>query len=246
MANRRMFSKAITSSAKFLKMPLETQALYFHLAQNADDDGVCEGFMVMRLIGSSEDSLRILTAKNYIKVLNDDLVIFIVDWLEHNKIRADRKTDSIYKKLLEESIPNIQLLESKERADRKKDNVGTSQGQPEDGIGKVRLGKVSKENTLSRDVKDIISYLNEKAGKDFKPSTKKTQSLIKARFNEGFKLEEFKKVIDNKVKDWLKDSAMCKYLRPDTLFGPKFEGYLNESPVKEVTVQEDNRYRIKE
>ena len=62
----------------------------------------------------------------------------------------------------------------------------------------------------------------------------KTQKLIKARITEKFTVEDFKKVIDIKTQEWLKDSTMNKYLRPETLFGNKFEGYLNESEGKNV------------
>lgn len=77
-------------------------------------------------------------------------------------------------------------------------------------------------------VRDIVAYLNENALKNFKPEAGKTKRLIQARFNEGFCLEDFKKVIDNKCFDWIGDSRMSKFLRPETLFGPKFEAYLNE------------------
>jgi len=137
MAERRMFSKKITESARFIKMPTDTQALYFHLGIRADDDGIVEAFTVMRLVGATEDSLKLLAAKNFVRVLNDDLVTHITDWNEHNLIRADRKVDSIYKGLLLEVVPEIELVEPKQRADRS----GTSQGQPKDCIGKGRVGK---------------------------------------------------------------------------------------------------------
>ena len=70
--------------------------------------------------------------------------------------------------------------------------------------------------------KDIIDYLNIKAETNYKPTTRKTKDLIKSRFNEGFTLEEFKKVIDNKTREWKYNAEMCKYLRPETLFGTKF------------------------
>ena len=76
--------------------------------------------------------------------------------------------------------------------------------------------------------KDIIDYLNFKAGTNYRSNTNKTKSLIKARFNEGFTLEEFKIVIDKKCIEWLNNKDMSKYLRPETLFGTKFEGYLNQ------------------
>lgn len=75
---------------------------------------------------------------------------------------------------------------------------------------------------------DIVSYLNEKVGKSFKHTTAKTRSLIKARFKDGFTINDFKQVIDIKAAQWLNDSHMSQYLRPETLFGTKFESYLNE------------------
>ncbi|HDB3842546.1 TPA: conserved phage C-terminal domain-containing protein [Staphylococcus aureus] len=75
--------------------------------------------------------------------------------------------------------------------------------------------------------KEIIDYLNEKTGKKFKHNTTKTKDFIKARWNQDFRLEDFKKVIDIKTAEWLNTDS-DKYLRPETLFGSKFEGYLNQ------------------
>lgn len=93
---------------------------------------------------------------------------------------------------------------------------------------------VKENNTISNNTinnkeiyKYIVEYLNEKANKNFKPTTKSTQRLINARLNEGFSLDDFKKVIDIKSSQWL-GTDMEKYLRPQTLFGTKFESYLNE------------------
>ena len=77
---------------------------------------------------------------------------------------------------------------------------------------------------------EIIDHLNQKTGKNFKPDTQKTKTLVKARFAEGFTVDDFKKVIDLKTKEWLNDKHWQKYLRPETLFGTKFESYLNEAP----------------
>lgn len=76
----------------------------------------------------------------------------------------------------------------------------------------------------------VIKYLNAKAGTNYRATSKATQRLIKARFNEGMTTKDFKKVIDTKCDDWLKDPKMCGYLRPATLFGSKFESYLNQKP----------------
>ena len=78
---------------------------------------------------------------------------------------------------------------------------------------------------------EILDYLNGKIGTSYRASSKATQRLIKARSNEGFEVEDFKRVIDNKVASWGKDPKMSQYLRPNTLFGTKFEAYLNEQAV---------------
>jgi len=77
--------------------------------------------------------------------------------------------------------------------------------------------------------KEIIEYLNEKADKQYRYTTPKTRELIKARWNEGFTLDDFKKVIDNKTLEW-KNTKWENYLRPVTLFSTKFESYLNDDP----------------
>ena len=79
--------------------------------------------------------------------------------------------------------------------------------------------------------REVIEYLNSKIGTSYKVSSKDTRKHIKARFDEGYTLEDFQKVIDNKVSEWGKDPDMVKYLRPATLFGTKFESYLNQKTV---------------
>ena len=78
-----------------------SQALYMHLVMNADDDGVVEAFSIMRLAAATEENLQELADRKFIRLLNEDLVAHILDWDENNKIRSDRKRDSIYKDLLE-------------------------------------------------------------------------------------------------------------------------------------------------
>lgn len=76
-----------------------------------------------------------------------------------------------------------------------------------------------------------INYLNEKADKSYKSTTQKTKSLINARIRDGFTLDDFKKVIDTKTQQWKTNADMNKYLRPETLFGTKFESYLQEENI---------------
>ncbi len=91
----------------------------------------------------------------------------------------------------------------------------------------VQCNNTSINNTSINIYSRVVDYLNEKANTKYRSTTKKTKDLIKARMNEGFTEEDFKKVIDVKVKEWI-NTDMVKYLRPETLFGTKFEGYLNQ------------------
>ncbi|WP_405077051.1 conserved phage C-terminal domain-containing protein [Lactobacillus jensenii] len=86
----------------------------------------------------------------------------------------------------------------------------------------------TKKIDKSKQVKAIVQFLNEKTGSHYRASSAKTKKLIHARLKEGFTVDDFEKVIVKKCKDWKNDSKMAKYLRPETLFGTKFEGYLNE------------------
>lgn len=89
--------------------------------------------------------------------------------------------------------------------------------------------------------KEVVDYLNNSAGTNYRASSKKTRELIKARINEGYTIEDFKVVIEKKTREWINDNKMKAYLRPETLFGTKFEGYLNQ-PVKELTTKDLTPY----
>lgn len=106
---------------------------------------------------------------------------------------------------------------------------------------KVKESKVKESkvvNTLSGNptldakknlVAEVVEFLNQQTGAHYRANTPKTRRLIETRIKEGFGLDDFKVVIAKKAKQWLHDPKMSKYLRPETLFGTKFEGYLNES-----------------
>lgn len=102
-------------------------------------------------------------------------------------------------------------------------------------------------NTTKKKEKDnniyslVIDYLNRKAFTNYRSTTKNTQGFINARLKEGYVVEDFKKVIDSKSREWL-GTDFEKYLRPSTLFGTKFENYLNEANKKEpIAVGSENK-----
>jgi uncharacterized phage protein (TIGR02220 family) len=96
----------------------------------------------------------------------------------------------------------------------------------------VKFEQVVKPKIIENNIyTEIIQYLNESAGKNFKSNTKIYKDKIDARISEGYVLEDFKKVIEIKCKKWL-NTKMADYLTPTTLFGDKFVNYVNENPTK--------------
>lgn len=106
----------------------------------------------------------------------------------------------------------------------------TANGQQTDSK-RYRNNKEENENNGKNDNKEqiyIVQLLNNLTGKTFRHSSDKTRRIIKARLSEGFTVEDFETVINKKTEQWKNDPQMSKFLRPETLFGNKFEGYLNE------------------
>lgn len=99
------------------------------------------------------------------------------------------------------------------------------------------INNINNNNIYSR----VIEYLNQKTSKNFKSTTQKTKKLIQARLNDNFTIQDFYKVIDTKTKEWINDKVMSKYLRPETLFGTKFESYLNET-TEDKNDNDDNSF----
>lgn len=175
MAERRMLSKKIFQSRKFLMMPFEAQALYTHLILSSDDDGVVEAFPIVRMIGAKEDSLGLLVVKKFILPLNDDMVYFITDFEEQNKIRADRVQPSRYRELLLEKTDMV--VDGKRVTGQKKyidgqvtDKCLTNDGQVTDkcphSIGKDSIGKdrIVESRSANDDENLIFKKLKEAFG----------------------------------------------------------------------------------
>lgn len=129
-------------------------------------------------------------------------------------------------------------------------NLGSSQlpnlGNPipdtnQDTNSDTNNNSQARPDDTSKTRKEIISYLNSKLGTRYKPNATKNKQVINARLNEGYKLEDFKKAIDNKIADWGSDAKMSKYLRPETLFGTKMESYINEQTNTDISANSNNR-----
>ena len=156
MSERRMFAKTIIDSDAFLDMPLSTQALYFHLSMRADDEGFINNpKKIQRMIGASDDDLKVLVAKNFVIPFESGIVV-IKHWRIHNYIRGDRLHETKY-------TEEKSLLEVKENgaytlclsSDRQmSDNRYT-----EDSIGKVSIGKDNINNIIATPEKEIFITL---------------------------------------------------------------------------------------
>ena len=101
MANRRMFSRTVTGSGRFLRLGAQTRALYFDLGMEADDDGFVEAYARMLSTGSKTRNLKELLEAGFLEMVDEkNLVVHITDWEENNVIRKDRYTPSVYRKRL--------------------------------------------------------------------------------------------------------------------------------------------------
>ena len=147
MAERRMFAKTIIDSDAFLDMPLTTQALYFHLSMRADDEGFLNNpKKIMRMIGASEDELRLLVAKCFIIPFESGVCV-IKHWRIHNYLRSDRFKPTVYT----EERAQLDIKENNSYTRKQfSDTVGIPVCIPESGgvetqdsIGKVGLVEVS-------------------------------------------------------------------------------------------------------
>lgn len=146
------------------------------------------------------------------------------------------------------TIPNWSKHQTLDQLEERKEYMKNYMREYRDKQKLLAEGKVNSKanskanvNSLEEDIEEevdidnkiyspVIEYLNSKCKTNYKPSSKKTKSLIDARVNEGFTLEDFKKVIDNKSVEWL-GTEFEKFLRPETLFGTKFESYLNQKNI---------------
>jgi hypothetical protein len=155
MAQRRLISPTIVESDAFLDMPISSQALYFHLCMNADDDGFVNPKKIMRLIGAAGDDLNVLLTKRFALRFENGVVV-IKHWLIHNTIRKDRYHETIYT----EEKAMLQIKENgayTELATKWQPNGNLPA--PEVKISKVKPSEVIKEATetvAGNEVNEII------------------------------------------------------------------------------------------
>lgn len=219
MAQRRMFSKEITTSDTFVDMPMSSQLLYFHLGMEADDEGfIGNARMLSRAYGANSDDLSLLRAKGFI-IMFDNGVSVVKDWNLNNKIRKDRMKPTIYRS--EKSLLNVDV-----DGGYFIDNQMTTNLQPignqmsaQDRLGKDRLGK---------DSKDILSGSSEPDRKSIQKSERDQM------FETIWKLYPKKSGKANAKKDF--DKAIKSGIDPE-LIKSKLEEYLKQIKAKQTPQQ---------
>lgn len=241
MAQRRMFSKKIVETDFFMEMSPTAKLLYFYLNMSADDDGFVGNPKTIKLIsGATDDDLKILIAKQFIIPFESGVVV-IKDWKIHNYIRKDTYNSTVYK------FEKSQLLDDDNGAYVLNENEPSTERPREVDTGKDRLGKdrLGKSNNTMSDKSDddipyseILDYLNKKTSRSFR-NVEAHKKLIRTRWNEGYKLDDFKAVIDNMVVNWsgknFNGVPAENYLQPKTLFSNKFDSYLNQAQIKSTS-----------
>lgn len=182
-----------------------------------------------------------------LKGSSDAIWTAIFPSLELSRKRSESGSKGGQKKQANQELAtkqNEDLLASKTAS---KNETNTAANGKANGVAKSKSN--SKED-ISSDISkkkgadlstitEIVDYLNEKANTSFRPSAEYAKTHIRARLREGFTVDDFKAVIDGRVKAWANDPKMSEYLRPQTLFGTKFESYLNASKAKPKTDEEE-------
>lgn len=215
MAERRMFSKTIIDSDAFLDMPLSTQALYFHLAMRADDEGfVNNPKKVQRMIGASEDDLKLLIMKRYILTFESGIIV-IKHWKIHNYIQNDRFKPTTY---IEEK--STLTLDSKKAYTECIHNVSKTEPQVSIELGKDSIDKRSI-NTSSEQVA--------KKSRFEKPSVEEVDAYCKER-NNGIDAEAFVAFYDSK--GWLIGKNPMKSWKSAIITWEKSRKTTQTQPVK--------------
>ena len=161
-----------------------------------------------------------------------DGVITIPNWNKHQTLDAYEKKKERDRLYQAERRANQRALIGKS-SDKSSDSQKTQSSD-------VAISDKDKDIEEDKDKEiyiSIVAYLNQRAGTCYRPSSKKTRSCIHARLEEGFTLDDFKTVIDKKAEEWI-GTEYEQYLRPETLFGTKFESYLNAKVGKPAVRQQ--------
>lgn len=176
MAQRRMFSQKIVGSDAFIEMPVSARELYFQLGMYADDDGFINPKKIVRMVGASDDDLKLLSAKRFVLPFENGVVV-IKHWKINNLIRKDFYEETIY-------LEQKNTLEIKENKAYTECLQNVNNLSPQYSIGKVSIGQDSidyRESTPSNTSKDFFNNIDkqEEALKNITERTSVSEKIIR-------------------------------------------------------------------
>ena len=209
------------------KMSIDEIEIIRLLSRHSNYETNITGYTVNQLVVNADKRLNLTTQK-----VRTILKKFEKEGYIQFLTSGSKGKESTLKIVLKDKLFNQQLSNnySTNKSEQLQGFEGIEQQQSNNNLTTLSKKKEKNNNIYSL----VIDYLNRKANTNYRSSTKNTQSFINARVSEGFTVEDFKKVIDSKSKEWL-NTDFEKYLRPATLFGTKFENYLNEANKKGPT-----------
>lgn len=204
--------------------------------------------IVRHPVGVVEKALKAFVELGLVEIM-DNGAIYMLDiqnFIGKTSTEADRKkvyrakiatekealsiNGQMSRQMSDKRTPELELKKEREKEkEKKKEYIVEENFIFPDYLSEKAVEQIKKGNPKNYEFRIPIAYLNQVTDKNFQFVEKNTK-LVKSRLTEGYTLDDFKKVVDLKFDEW-KATDMSKYIRPETLFGNKFDGYLNQLPV---------------
>lgn len=250
-----MFDSEIINQDSFLDISIGAKAIYFLLGIYADDEGFISPKKILRVYDGNDEMLKELVDAGYL-ISFDSGIVVITDWHRNNYLTPNRIKETIYVDERKEIILDLESLKYQRLTNVKQtlnqnsieENSKDKNSLDESIIEKNRSGEINCFDNQNFYIQNqIIDYLNSKLNTDY-GYTDYNYKLINKWLNNKYGINEFKIVIDKKCDEWL-NTTMQKYLTPGTLFGDKFEQYLeqpyNKKRLKDIPMEQID-YMIQE
>lgn len=235
MARNRMIKPDFWDDEKMATISRDARLTYIAIWNFSDDYGVVKGHhsWLKNNIYPYDDKLTVGTFEKWLSELeslnrivpffaNNEIYYYLPKFLTHQYINRPSKNRN--------PEPPNDILCNVENSQLTEDSDTTHGGLTDEIELELELEREIEIESRKGIYCRVIANLNAKTGKNFKANSRETKTLIKARIDAGFTEQDFYTVIDNKTTQWLSDPKMINFLRPQTLFGTKFESYLQDIP----------------
>ena len=256
---KRNIDDSIKTSYKIDSLSWFEEVVFYRLLLTADDYGCLDGRLIVlrNLLFPTKDletkdieaAISKMVAVGLLRRYEVDGMpyLYFPDWEEHQRRGRKKRQlppppgeeaegDQEESVLTEAPAETPTTKEAEEAPQEEKPNQEEAEKEPEEPEKKPEEPK--KEALTASIYRSVIAHLNAVTGQNYRAGSRATQAHINARLKEGFTEQDFYTVINKKAAEWMR-TDMAKYLRPETLFGSKFESYLNQAVVR--TKPKDSR-----